>query len=167
MKIYNNENPIKKNFGKYTIKYKRFDKELPALFKDHDGNAGYDLFARLDAPIYLNPGEVAFIPLNVATEIPLNAVGLVFQRSSTYRKWGIRLTNGVGVIDSSYRGDNDEWGAEFKNETNRQVVINNGDKICQALFLPLLPVELIEVDHLGNQDRGGFGTTFDNANEIR
>lgn len=166
MKIYDDK-PIQKITNKFIIRYKRFNKQLPALFKDNDGNAGYDLFARLDAPLYLNPGETALIPLNVATEIPPNAVGLVFQRSSTYRKWGIKLTNGVGVIDSSYRGDNDEWMAEFKNETDRQVVIHNGDKICQAVFLPLLPVELVEVDCLNNPNRGGFGTTFDNVKEIK
>lgn len=147
---------------KIKIRYKKFDKELPALFREHDGNAGFDLFARLDSPIYLNPGDVGFIPLNVATEIPLNVVGLVFQRSSTFRKWGIKLTNGVGVIDSSYRGDKDEWGAEFKNETDKQIEIKNGDKICQAVFLPLIPLELEEVDILNNPDRGGFGTSFDN-----
>ena len=81
----------------HKIKYKRFDKSLPALHRDSERNAGFDLFARLNKPLYVNPGEVVLIPLNIATEIPPNAVGLVFQRSSTYRKWGIKLTNNVGV----------------------------------------------------------------------
>jgi len=149
------------------INYKRFDKTLPALHRDHDGNAGFDLFARLDAPITIMPGEVVRIPLNVATEIPPNGVGLLFQRSSTYRKWGIKLTNSVGVIDSSFSGDGDEWQAEFKNETDKPVTIYPGDKICQAVFVQLLPVILREVDHLGNPDRGGFGTSFDNANDLK
>jgi dUTP pyrophosphatase len=154
------------NINPHKIRYKRFDKSLPALYKDSERNAGFDLFARLDKPLYINPGEVVQIPLNIATEIPSNAVGLVFQRSSTYRKWGIKLTNNVGVIDSLFCGDGDEWKAEFKNETDKQIVINNGDKICQALFLPLFPAILEEVEELGNQDRGGFGTSFDNANYL-
>lgn len=147
------------------IRFKRFDKELPALSREHYRNAGYDLFARLEEPLVLKPGEVARVPLNVATEIPPNAVGLLFQRSSTFRKWGIILTNSVGVVDSLYSGDGDEWQAEVVNASDRTVIVNNGDKICQAVFLPLFPAELLEVDTLGNQDRGGFGTSYDNAGD--
>lgn len=149
------------------IKYKRENKELPALHRDNPLNAGYDLFANIPAPIDIAPGEVVFVSLNVATEIPEGMVGLVFQRSSTYRKWGLKLTNGVGVIDALYRGDSDIWGAEFKNETNKTVTLNPGDKICQAVFLELPNIKLMEVDCLGNKDRGGFGTSFDNAKELK
>lgn len=152
------------------MNYRRFDKTLPALAKEDAGNAGYDLFARIPkeingGKITINPGEYVQIPLNVATEIPPTGVGLLFQRSSTRRKWGVRLTNGVGVIDSTYRGDRDEWLAEFENVTKQPVTIKNGDKICQAVFLPLLDLVLCEKDFLGNTDRGGFGTSYDNAEE--
>lgn len=148
------------------IRYKRFDKKLPALHREDTANAGYDLFARLDDPIFILPGEYVNIPLNVAVEIPLGAVGLLFQRSSTYKKWGIKLTNSVGVIDASFSGDNDEVAGQFKNETQFPVIIQPGDKICQALFLETLPLILDEVDELDNADRGGFGTTFDNAEGV-
>lgn len=148
------------------IKYKRENKKLPALHRDNHLNAGYDLFANIPAPLEIAPGEVVFISLNVATEISEDMVGLVFQRSSTYRKWGLKLTNGVGVIDALYRGDTDIWGAEFKNETNKFVTLNPGDKVCQAVFLELPFIILEEVEHLGNKNRGGFGTSFDNANEL-
>lgn len=157
----------KKPFGRYVLPFKRFDKDLPALFKEDEGNAGFDLFARLDEPVTLQPGEVMTIPLNVATDVPVLAVGLLFQRSSTYRKWKVRLTNNVGVIDATFNGDGDEWGAEFKNESTEPTTIKPGDKVCQAVFLPLLPVKLHEVDVLGNEDRGGFGTSFDNAEEVK
>jgi len=149
------------------IKYKREDKGLPALYRDNPLNAGYDLFANIPSPLTIAPGKVIFISLNVATEIPDDLVGLVFQRSSTFRKWGLKLTNGVGIIDSSYRGDADYWGAEFKNETNKTITLNPGDKICQAVFLELPFIVLKEVEHLGNKDRGGFGTSFDNAKELK
>lgn len=151
---------------KIPLPFKRFDKGLPALYRDNVRNAGFDLFARIPEPITVEPGQVVFIPLNVATDIPPFAVGLVFQRSSTFRKWKVMLTNGVGVIDSLYCGDNDEWGAEFINLTNETTVINPGDKVCQAVFLPLLPVNPVEVDELGNADRGGYGTSFDNAKAL-
>jgi dUTP pyrophosphatase len=150
---------------KLALEYRRFDKTLPALSRENERNAGFDLFARLDKPVVLAPGEVAVIPLNVATLIPSFGVGLLFQRSSTFRKWGIKLTNSVGVIDSLFCGDGDEWAGEFKNEKNEHAVISNGDKICQAVFLPILPVVLREVEEMGNDTRGGFGISYDNAKE--
>jgi dUTP pyrophosphatase len=151
----------------FPMNYKRFDTTLPALFKEDEGNAGFDLFARLDGPVVLVPGETAKIPLNVATEVPIFGVGLLFHRSSTFSKWGVRLTNNVGVIDSLFSGDGDEWKAEFMNVVDRTITINPGDKICQALFLPLLPVVPVEKNVLDNEDRGGFGTSFDNASNIK
>ncbi|NGQ95338.1 hypothetical protein G3578_09240 [Brevibacillus sp. SYP-B805] len=139
---------------KIPLPYKRFDKEIPALFRKDVRNAGFDLFARIPMPMTVEPGQAVFIPLNVATEIPPFAVGLLFQRSSTFSKWKVMLTNSVGVIDSLFCGDHDEWGAEFINVTQETAVINPGDKVCQAVFLPLLPVNPVEVDELGNADRG-------------
>lgn len=168
---------IKANLGEVVyMPYKRFDKNLPGLYKEDYRNAGFDVFANLydpevdeeypPAPIRLAPGEVKRIPLNIATKIPFYGVGLLFQRSSTYSKWKVKLTNGVGVIDSLFCGDGDQWLAEFKNESDKEVVIEHGDKICQAVFLPLLPVVPIEVDELGKENRGGYGTSFDNAREL-
>lgn len=145
------------------LPYKVFDEKIPGLFKENPRNAGYDLFARLDNEIVVKPNNVVTIPLNVATEIPPYGVGLLFQRSSTFRKWKLMLTNGVGVIDSLYCGDGDEWTAEFINVTMETVVVKPGDKMCQAVFLPLLNVIPDKRMSLGNADRGGFGTSFDNA----
>ena len=145
------------------MRFKIFDKRFPAPHRE-EGNAGYDLFSRDE--IELLPGETGTVRLNFACEIPEGFVGLVFQRSSTYRKWGVRLTNSVGVIDSSYCGDGDEWQAEFQNMTRNPMRINQGDKVCQALFMPVALPELMQVASLGNEDRGGFGTSFDNAKEL-
>lgn len=153
--------------GLVPLKYKRFDKSLPALYRDNVWNAGYDLFARLNAPVTVKPGQSIKVPLNVATEIPPMAVGLLFQRSSTYDKWSLEIVNGAGVIDSLFRGDGDEWKAQFRNASNQPVTIKNGDKLCQAVFVAILPLILAEVDTLENPDRGGFGTSFDNAEVIQ
>lgn len=151
---------------KFELPIKRFDKSLPAMFKENEGNAGFDLFARLPEPVTLQPGETAVIPLNVATQIPIFAVGLLFQRSSTFRKWKVRLTNSVGVIDSLFSGPNDEWAAEFQNMTLEPTTIQNGDKVCQAVFLDILPVQPVEYETFNTTDRGGFGTSFNNAQEL-
>jgi dUTP pyrophosphatase len=157
----------KQQQGPRVLPYRRFDTSLPALYREDDRNAGYDLFARVgEEGILINPGELVQVPLNVATEIPVGGVGLLFQRSSTRRKWGVRLTNNVGVIDALFAGDGDEWKAEFINETDKPVVISHGDKICQAVFLDTMDLHLYEREELGNEDRGGFGTSFDNASDI-
>jgi len=149
------------------INFKRFDKSLPAPH-NIEGNAGYDLFANLEegAVVTIQPRQTVKIPLNFATQIPLGYVGLLFQRSSTFKKWGVRLTNNVGVIDSSFQGDGDEWVAEFQNMTDEIKTIKRGDKICQALFFELAPVKLVEVDSFNTADRKGFGTSFDNATDL-
>jgi dUTP pyrophosphatase len=141
---------------KREIKYKRFDKSLPELTKK-ENNAGYDLFSEID--IAIGAGDTCRIPLNIATEIPSGYVGLLFQRSSTFDTWGVRLTNNVGVIDSLYCGDSDEWLAEFRNETSDTAIIKKGDKICQAVFLQLADLVPVEVDKLGNKNRQGFGSS--------
>lgn len=157
---------LKDKSNEVVLPYKRFDTTLPALFKEDEGNAGFDLFARLEEPVFLKPGETTVIPLNVATQIPVFAVGLLFQRSSTFRKWKVRLTNGVGIVDSLFKGPTDEWGAEFQNMSDEITVINNGDKVCQAVFLNLLPISLKEETHFNTNNRGGFGTSFDSSNEL-
>lgn len=149
------------------LKYKVFNENVMGMHKDSADDAGFDLFARQE--VTLQPQETALIGLNVAIEMPCNSiVGLLFQRSSTYRKWGVRLTNNVGVIDFKYRGDGDEWMGEFKNETDKPITIKVGDKICQALFLQLAPITAVsKVDQLGNADRGGFGTTGTTQEDVK
>lgn len=146
------------------MRFKIFDENYPAPHRE-EGNAGYDLFSRDE--LCLLPGETGKVRLNFACEIPDGMVGLMFQRSSTFKKWGVRLTNNVGVIDSSYCGDGDEWQAEFQNMTPAAITIQKGDKVCQALFMPIALPELVQVESLGNEDRGGFGTSFDNSRELK
>lgn len=148
------------------MRVKQFNKNIPA-YHHEEGNAGYDLFADLPRPYTVQPGEVVLIPLNIATELPSGVVGLLFQRSSTFNKWGLRLMNSVGVIDPSFSGDGDRWCAQFRNETRQPKTVNPGDKICQAVFVSFIEPEIEIVDKFDNEDRGGFGTTFDNASELK
>jgi dUTP pyrophosphatase len=103
-------------------------------------------------------GELKMIPLGVAMELPRGYEALVAPRSSTFRKYGVLLANSIGIIDESYKGDNDEW--NFLAYAVRDTVIPKNERICQFRIIRHQPsVALVEVDTLGNPDRGGIGST--------
>lgn len=108
--------------------------------------------------ITIKKDEFKLIPLGVAMELPEGYEAHVVPRSSTYKHFGIIQTNSMGVIDESYKGDNDFW--FFPAYALRDTVIAKGERICQFRIMKKMPqVELIEVDKLGNKDRGGLGST--------
>lgn len=107
---------------------------------------------------HLKAGEFKYIPLGVAMELPHGCEAIVAPRSSTFTKYGIIQTNSIGVIDSSYRGDNDYW--HFPALAMRDTFIPKNDRICQfRIFNNQSRVRFIVVDELGNNDRGGLGIT--------
>lgn len=117
--------------------------------------------------IFIPAGEVALIPLGVAMQLPRGYEAHVVPRSSTFKNWGIIQTNHMGVIDESYCGDGDEWhfpayclkGRTVKNGCFG-TYIKKGDRICQFRIVKHQPeIELLEVETLGNPDRGGIGST--------
>lgn len=122
-------------------------------------SAGYDL--KLQEDVILNSKIDNVIHLGFATEIPEGYCGLLMMRSSAGLN-GIRLLNTVGVIDSDYRG---EWIAHLDVETSgtvyREIAYKRGDRILQAVFVPVLQTELSLVTELSETDRGsgGFGST--------
>lgn len=144
------------------IKIKRFDKTLPIPEYKTQGAAAFDLYSREDVEI--NPGEVVLIPLNVAVEVPKGHFALLVNRSSTF-KLGITCVNGLGIIDSDYCGDNDECKFPALNYTKEKVTIEKGTRCCQMLILPVEQVNIEDVEHLNNTDRGGFGTTGNNLSK--
>lgn len=99
-----------------------------------------------------------YIPLGISVELPEGYEAHVAPRSSTFKNWGIIQTNGVGVIDNSYCGDNDIWMMPVY--ATRFTEIKKNDRICQFRIVEKQPhLEFETVDHLGNEDRGGFGST--------
>lgn len=115
-----------------------------------------DLRAAEDVAI--KAGEYRMIPLGVAMELPKGFEALVAPRSSAFRKYGVLLANSIGIIDETYKGDNDEW--NFLAYAVRDTVIPKNERICQFRIIEHQPgVELVEVDTLGNPDRGGIGST--------
>jgi len=138
------------------IKIKRFDTSLPMPEYKTAGAAAFDLYARVETAI--EPGKVGKVPLNIAIDIPEAYWALVAARSSLHKK-GLSMANGIGVGDSDYCGDNDEYQAALLNFSDQPVTIEKGERIVQMLILPRQKVSLEEVEHLGNPDRGGFGST--------
>lgn len=108
--------------------------------------------------ITLEKGESKLIPLGVCMQIPPGYEALLVPRSSTFKHYGIIQTNSIGVIDESYCGDGDEWCMPVY--ATRLTVIEKGTRLCQFRIIehqPELKIRL--VDHLGNTNRGGFGST--------
>ena len=124
-----------------------------------DGAAGMDLYACLDEPLTLAPGQLAVVPTGIAIELPDNScAAFLYARSGLGVKHGICLSNGVGVIDSDYRG---EVCAGLCNVSDKPYVIEPGERVCQMVIAPVLLLEIAEVEELSDTDRGegGFGST--------
>ena len=122
------------------------------------GSAAVDLRAALKEDLLLAAGERALIPTGIRLAIPDNAVGLVFARSGLAVKHGLQLANGVGVIDSDYRG---EIKVGLYNCSKVDAVVHPGDRIAQLAFMPVFAAQFLPVEELEETARGtgGFGST--------
>ena len=108
--------------------------------------------------VEMKAGEFKLIPLGIAMELPKGFEAHVVPRSSTFKNFGILQTNSMGIIDESYCGDKDQW--FFPALAMRDTVIQANDRICQFRIVAHQPrIEFVEVDTLGNKDRGGHGST--------
>lgn len=108
--------------------------------------------------VVIKAGEYKAIPLGIAMELPKGYEALVAPRSSTFKNHGVLLANSIGIIDESYNGDNDEW--NFLAYAVRDTMILKNDRICQFRIIKHQPgIKFIEVERLGNEDRGGIGST--------
>jgi len=139
-----------------TIKIKRFDKELPLPARQTEGAVGYDMYARLDTTIA--PRSFGQIPLNVAIEFPPGCWLLLAARSSCY-KYGLLPSNGIGIFDHDFKGDNDEYMFLVFNPTDAAVTISRGTRIAQLVPMAQVEVKIVEADRLDAPDRGGYGST--------
>jgi len=108
--------------------------------------------------VEMKAGEFKLIPLGIAMELPAGYEAHVVPRSSTFKNFGILQTNSTGIIDETYCGDNDQW--FFPALAMRDTVINVNDRICQFRIVEHQPkIEFIELETLGNINRGGHGST--------
>lgn len=122
------------------------------------GAAGMDLYACMENDISINPGDLVKVPCGIAVEIPDGYGAFIFARSGLGIKHGITLSNGVGVVDSDYRG---EVCVGLCNVGKESYVIHNGDRIAQMVILKVENFIINEVNSLTKTTRGegGFGST--------
>lgn len=137
------------------------------------GDAGMDLTSR--ETVTLAPGETMTVGTGVAMEIPEGYVGLVFPRSGLGSR-GVNLSNCVGVIDSSYRGEikaplhnnhppvvtrGGVIGSTSFSATHQSMTVERGERVCQIVIVPFETCECVEVDELSETVRGatGFGSS--------
>lgn len=121
-----------------------------------NGSAGVDLKANINTAIELKPLDRVLIPTGLYISIPEGYEAQIRGRSGLALNHGISLANGIGTIDSDYRG---EIGVILVNLSNKSYVINKGDRVAQMVFIKYEKVELVNVAELDNTIRGegGFG----------
>ena len=108
--------------------------------------------------VTLKAGEFRLIPLGVAMALPEGYEAHIVPRSSTFKNYGILQTNSMGVVDRSYRGDNDQW--RMPVYATRDVTIEKNARICQfRIVRNQPPLTFTRVERLDGPDRGGFGST--------
>ena len=123
-----------------------------------DFSAGADLYACLEEPVTILPGEPKKIPTGIAMELPNGTAGLIYTRSSLGTKRGLAPANKVGVVDSDYRG---EFLIFLHNHGAEPQTITHGERIAQLLVTPVFTPGFVEAGTLSATVRGagGFGST--------
>jgi dUTP pyrophosphatase len=145
---------VMEGFDTPVIKIK-YHADIEPLKKTEKGD-WIDLRAAED--VELKAGDFKLISLGVSMKLPEGYEALVIPRSSTFKTWGIRQTNCVGLIDNSYCGDNDVW--MFPAEATRDVLIEKNSRICQfRIQKKMEDFTFVPVEKLESIDRGGFGTS--------
>ena len=120
--------------------------------------AGADLYACLDAPVTIGPGETYLAKTGIAMEIPVGYAGLIYARSGLATKKGLAPANKVGVVDADYRG---EIMVALHNHSNKEAAIEPGERIAQMVITPFLTANYTVVEELSDTVRGenGLGST--------
>lgn len=166
----NKENIVKKSQKKIKVKIAAKNSQKVVRFvkksatakvptKATPGAAGFDLYANITENITIAPGDLTKIPTGIAISLPNeNYVALVFARSGLAVKHGISLANGVGVVDSDYRG---EIFVGLCNLSKNPYTIVPHERIAQIIIMPVMQFALLNVAQLDETFRGenGFGST--------
>jgi len=137
------------------IKIKYFSDQINKLTKFKNGD-WIDLRSAINC--ILKAGEFKLIPLGVGMELPKNNEAHIVPRGSTFKHFGVIQTNHQGVVDESFKGNNDQW--FFPAYALRDTEIKINDRICQFRIVEKMPeIEFEEVKTLGDKDRGGYGSS--------
>ena len=122
---------------------------------------------RVAEDVFIPIGEYRLISLGVSMELPECYEAHIVPTSSTFKNYGITQANHMGVVDSSYCGDGDIWYFPAKCDAGKDIIdgrvgtmLRKNDRICQFCIMKKQPdFEFVEVNHLGNENRGGIGST--------
>ena len=139
------------------VKLVREGAQLPK--RETVGSAGHDLRACIEEDLIIPAGEGVRLPTGIAIEMEsAEYVAIIGSRSSMAYKYGISMGNGIGVIDSDYRG---EISVFLRNNSDTDFVVHPGDRVAQLLLMPVALPEIIQVEELSDTERGagGFGST--------
>jgi dUTP pyrophosphatase len=140
----------------FNVNIKRIDTTLPLPTYATGGSVGFDLYSRVDQRI--DARSLAVLPTNVIVQTPPGYMLLLSMRSSTARRKGLLMPNGVGVIDQDYSGEGDEILLSVYNFRDEAVTVQRGERIAQGIFVPVARAQWHEIEDVG-QGRGGFGST--------
>lgn len=135
----------------------QLDPELPLPRFAQPGDAGADLYARVD--LELAPGERALMPTGIAIALPPGFAAFIHPRSGLAIRDGLSMVNAPGTIDASYRG---EISVILINlDSSKKIAIKRGDRVAQLVIQRIENVNFLPVTHLPGTDRGvgGFGST--------
>lgn len=136
----------------------RIDASLPLPSYATSGSVAFDVYARETTVV--KPRALGFVPTNLVCRVPAGYALLLASRSSTPSKKGCSTPHGIGVVDQDFCGPKDEMRVQLYNFTDAPVTIERGERVAQALLVPVEKCELVEVTLAGNANsRGGFGST--------
>ena len=121
-------------------------------------SAGADLYACIEEPVTIGPGEAFLVHTGLSVAIPEGYAGLIFARSGLAVKQGLAPSNKVGVIDADYRG---EIMVSLYNHSGESRIVEPGERIAQMVITPFLKADWQESEELSETERGagGFGST--------
>ena len=135
-------------------------KSIPIPAYATDGSAAMDLRACIDTPVILQPGSRVLVKTGLAINMmDPGLVAIVASRSGLSLKHGIRVAQGIGVIDADYHG---EISVILANDNDEPYVVQPGDRIAQLMFQPVIQVALSYLDQFSTETErgeGGFGST--------
>lgn len=141
--------------------YVRFRKLTPTAMTPTRGSAfaaGYDLYVDTDREVVVEPGETVPFYTGLAVEIPDGYCGKIYSRSGLSTRYGLRLANGVGVVDSDYRGN---VGVPLHNDGDKPVTVVPHERVAQLVIERCPDVVFYETEELTKTERGdgGFGSS--------
>ena len=140
------------------ILVKRLDSKVKIPQYKTSGSSGMDLMAFVKNSIKIEPNTLELVPTGLSVAIPEDLEIQIRPRSGLAAKSNIGILNTPGTIDSDYRG---ELKIILFNHGNKDFIVNNNDRVAQMVLMPILKMELEEVDQLPESIRGsgGFGST--------